>query len=77
LIISRLTGDSQPAKEKPGSSLRGCWRPTSGTTDTACRFIVALRVQHVKRTYLPLSKIRAAHEYLEKSQMFGKIVLNP
>jgi NADPH2:quinone reductase len=29
----------------------------------------------VDRTF-PLSEIRAAHEYLEKSQMFGKIVLN-
>jgi NADPH:quinone reductase-like Zn-dependent oxidoreductase len=25
----------------------------------------------------PLSEIRAAHEYMESSQMFGKIVLNP
>ena len=25
----------------------------------------------------PLSETRAAHEYMEKSQMFGKIVLNP
>jgi len=25
----------------------------------------------------PLSELRAAHEYLEKSQMFGKIVVNP
>jgi hypothetical protein len=25
----------------------------------------------------PMSEIRTAHEYLEKSQMFGKVVLNP
>jgi NADPH:quinone reductase-like Zn-dependent oxidoreductase len=25
----------------------------------------------------PLEEIRSAHEYLERSQMFGKIVLNP
>ena len=25
----------------------------------------------------PLKEIRTAHEYMEKSQMFGKIVLNP
>src|SRR5436305_5603046 len=25
----------------------------------------------------PLSEIRAAHEYLERSQMFGKVVVNP
>jgi len=30
-------------------------------------------VDHV----FPLSELRAAHEYLEKSQMFGKIVVNP
>jgi len=30
----------------------------------------------VDRTF-PLSEARAAHEYMEKSQMFGKIVLNP
>ena len=30
----------------------------------------------VDRTF-SLSEIRAAHEYMEKSQMFGKIVLNP
>jgi len=24
-----------------------------------------------------LSEIRAAHEYLERSQMFGKVVVNP
>jgi NADPH:quinone reductase-like Zn-dependent oxidoreductase len=30
----------------------------------------------VDRTF-PLQEIRAVHEYMEKSQMFGKIVLNP
>jgi NADPH:quinone reductase-like Zn-dependent oxidoreductase len=30
----------------------------------------------VDRTF-PLQEIRAAHEYMESSQMFGKIVLNP
>ena len=30
----------------------------------------------IDRTF-PLKDIRAAHEYIEKSQMFGKIVLNP
>jgi NADPH:quinone reductase-like Zn-dependent oxidoreductase len=30
----------------------------------------------VDRTF-PLNELRAAHEYLEKSQMFGKIVVNP
>jgi NADPH:quinone reductase-like Zn-dependent oxidoreductase len=30
----------------------------------------------VDRTF-PLQEIRAAHEHMEKSQMFGKIVLNP
>ena len=30
----------------------------------------------VDRTF-PLQDTRAAHEHMEKSQMFGKIVLNP
>jgi len=30
----------------------------------------------VDRTF-PLKDIRAAHEYMENSRMFGKIVLNP
>src|SRR5205823_13860764 len=30
----------------------------------------------VDRTF-PFSEARAAHEYMEQSQMFGKIVLNP
>jgi NADPH:quinone reductase-like Zn-dependent oxidoreductase len=30
----------------------------------------------VDRTF-PLAEVRAAHEYLESSQMFGKVVLNP
>jgi NADPH:quinone reductase-like Zn-dependent oxidoreductase len=30
----------------------------------------------VDRTF-HLSDIRAAHEYLEKSQMFGKVIVNP
>lgn len=30
----------------------------------------------VDRTF-PLSELRGAHEYLEKSQMFGKVVVNP
>jgi NADPH:quinone reductase-like Zn-dependent oxidoreductase len=30
----------------------------------------------VDRTFA-LNELRAAHEYLEESQMFGKIVVNP
>jgi NADPH:quinone reductase-like Zn-dependent oxidoreductase len=30
----------------------------------------------IDRTF-PLQETRAAHEHLEKSEMFGKIVLNP
>jgi len=35
------------------------------------------KVKPVVDRTLPLKEIRAAHEYMEKSQMFGKIVLNP
>jgi NADPH:quinone reductase-like Zn-dependent oxidoreductase len=32
------------------------------------------RLQPVVDRVFPLSEIRAAHQYLEKSQMFGKVV---
>jgi NADPH:quinone reductase-like Zn-dependent oxidoreductase len=39
--------------------------------------VVAGRLKPVVDRTLPLKEIRAAHEHMEKSQMFGKIVLNP
>jgi len=39
--------------------------------------VFAGRLQPVVDRVFPLAEIRAAHDYLEKSQMFGKVVLNP
>jgi NADPH:quinone reductase-like Zn-dependent oxidoreductase len=39
--------------------------------------IFAGRLKPVVDRAFPLKEIRAAHEYLEKSEMFGKVVLNP
>jgi NADPH:quinone reductase-like Zn-dependent oxidoreductase len=39
--------------------------------------VFAGRLRPVLDRVFPLSEIRSAHEYLEKSQMFGKIVVNP
>jgi len=39
--------------------------------------VFAGRLKPVVDRVFPLQDLRAAHEYLEKSQMFGKIVVNP
>jgi len=39
--------------------------------------VFAGRLKPVVDRAFPLSEIRAAHEYLENSQMFGKVVMNP
>ena len=39
--------------------------------------VFAGRLKPVVDRIFPLSEIRAAHEYLEASQMFGKVILNP
>jgi NADPH:quinone reductase len=39
--------------------------------------VFAGRLKPVIDHTFPLKDIRTAHEYMEKSQMFGKIVVNP
>jgi len=41
------------------------------------RHVFAGRLKPVVDRTFALEEVRAAHEYLEKSQMFGKIVLKP
>jgi NADPH:quinone reductase-like Zn-dependent oxidoreductase len=41
------------------------------------KHIFAGRLKPVLDRTFPLSELRAAHEYMENSQMFGKIVVNP
>jgi NADPH:quinone reductase-like Zn-dependent oxidoreductase len=58
-------------------SLLGSYMGTMGELHEVLGHVFAGQLKPVlDRTY-PLSDIRAAHEYLEKSQMFGKIVVNP
>jgi NADPH:quinone reductase-like Zn-dependent oxidoreductase len=39
--------------------------------------VFAGRLKPVLDRTFPLQDLREAHEYLEKSQMFGKVVVNP
>jgi NADPH:quinone reductase-like Zn-dependent oxidoreductase len=50
---------------------------TMGELHEVLGHIFAGRLKPVLDRAFPLSELRAAHEYLEKSQMFGKIVVNP
>ena len=58
-------------------SLLGSYMGTMGELYEVLGHVFAGRLKPVvDRTFL-LKDIRAAHEYMENSQMFGKIVLNP
>ncbi len=58
-------------------SVLGSYMGTMGELHEVLRHVFAGRLKPVIDRTFPLSEIRAAHEYMEKSQMFGKIVLNP
>ena len=58
-------------------SLLGSYMGTMGELHEVLQHIFAGRLKPVVDRTFPLSELRAAHEYLEKSQMFGKIVVNP
>jgi NADPH:quinone reductase-like Zn-dependent oxidoreductase len=58
-------------------TLMGSYMGTLGELHEVLRHVFAGRLKPVVDRVFPLSEIRAAHEYLEKSQMFGKIVVNP
>ena len=58
-------------------SLLGSYMGTMGELHEVLRHVFAGRLKPVVDRIFPLSELRAAHEYLEKSQMFGKIVVNP
>lgn len=58
-------------------SLLGSYMGSMGDLHEVLKHVFAGRLKPVvDRTFL-LSELRSAHEYLEKSQMFGKIVVNP
>jgi NADPH:quinone reductase-like Zn-dependent oxidoreductase len=58
-------------------TLLGSYMGTMGELHEVLKHIFAGRLKPVVDRVFPLSEIRAAHEYLESSQMFGKILVNP
>ena len=58
-------------------SLLGSYMGTMAELHEVLKHVFAGRLKPVIDRVFPLSELRAAHEYLEKSQMFGKIVVNP
>jgi NADPH:quinone reductase-like Zn-dependent oxidoreductase len=55
----------------------GSYMGTMGELREVLGHVFAGRLKPVVDRAFPLSGIRAAHEYLDKSQMFGKVVVNP
>src|SRR6266851_1958106 len=58
-------------------SLLGSYMGTMGELYDALGHVFAGRLKPVVDRNFALKDVRAAHEYMEKSQMFGKVVLNP
>ena len=58
-------------------SVLGSYMGTMGELYEVLKHVFRGRLNPVIDRTFPLKDIRAAHEYMEKSQMFGKIVLNP
>jgi len=58
-------------------SLLGSYMGTMGELHEVLRHVFAGRLKPVVDRKFQLQEARAAHEYLENSEMFGKVVLNP
>ncbi len=58
-------------------SLFGSYMGTMGELHEVLGHVFAGRLKPVIDHAFPLREARAAHEYMERSHMFGKIVLNP
>jgi NADPH:quinone reductase-like Zn-dependent oxidoreductase len=58
-------------------SLLGSYMGTMGELHEVLGHVFAGRLKPVVDRVFPLKEIRAAHEYLAESKMFGKVVLNP
>jgi NADPH:quinone reductase-like Zn-dependent oxidoreductase len=58
-------------------TLLGSYMGTMGELYEVLAHVFAGRLKPVVDRAFPLSEIRSAHEHMEKSRMFGKIVLNP
>lgn len=57
--------------------LLGSYMGTMQELNEVLGHVFAGRLKPVLDRVFPLTEIGAAHEYLEKSQMFGKVVVNP
>jgi NADPH:quinone reductase-like Zn-dependent oxidoreductase len=55
----------------------GSYMGTMGELHEVLKHVFSGKLKPVVDRTFPLKEARAAHEYMEKSQMFGKIVLNP
>ena len=55
----------------------GSYMGTMGELHEVLKHVFSGKLKPVVDRTFPLSEVRAAHEYLESSQMFGKVVLNP
>jgi len=58
-------------------TLLGSYMGTMSELHEVLSHVFAGRLKPVVDRVFPLSELRAAHEYLEKSQMFGKVVVTP
>jgi NADPH:quinone reductase-like Zn-dependent oxidoreductase len=58
-------------------SYLGSYMGTMGELHQVLKLIFAGKLKPVVDRTFPLSEVRAAHEYMEQSKMFGKVVLNP
>jgi len=58
-------------------SILGSYMGTMGELYEVLSHVFAGRLKPVVDRTFPLKDVRAAHEYMEKSRMFGKVVLNP
>jgi NADPH:quinone reductase-like Zn-dependent oxidoreductase len=55
----------------------GSYMGTMGELHQVLKHLFSGKLRPVVDRSFPLSEVRAAHEYLQSSQMFGKVVLNP
>jgi NADPH:quinone reductase-like Zn-dependent oxidoreductase len=58
-------------------SLLGSYMGTMGELHEVLGHVFSGRLKPVVDRVFPLGELRAAHEYLEASRMFGKVVVNP
>ena len=81
LFYRLLTAEARAVPGNTGAarqlSLLGSYMGTMGELHEVLSHVFAGRLRPVVDRTFPLGELRAAHEYLEKSQMFGKIVVNP